>query len=111
LAIKNQIKRLERGARENSDSFLLEDGSRHYFDPTSGELFLHACECVRAGAAGEPFPDPPRMIQALTKARDRAAVLERVAGNSLFPYELEPLREHGQLVPAEWITPLEDLSE
>jgi hypothetical protein len=111
LAIRSRVQRLERGARKNSASFELTDGSMHYFDPTSGELFLHACECIRAGAAGESFPDPPRTIQALTKARDRAGALQRVAGNSLFPYELGPLRSHGQLVPAEWIMPLEDLSE
>jgi len=110
MALKNFIKRLERGARDNLESFVLQDGSTHYFNPASGELFLHACACIRAGSGGEPFPAPPRAIKALCKARDRAAAVEKVA-SGLFPYELEPLRERGELVPAEWIKPVEDLSE
>jgi hypothetical protein len=99
---KGQLRRLERAASGQIASFSLQDGSRHYFSRESGECFLHACACVRAGARGEPFPDPPDTIKALTKARNREAALEMVAG-SLFPYEIEPLLERGELVEAERI--------
>jgi hypothetical protein len=111
LAIRSRVQRLERGARENSDSFELTDGSTHYYDPTSGALFLHCCECLRRRTAGEPFSPAPATVRALCRARDRGAVIERVVGDSLFPYDLQALSEHGQLVPAEWIKPLEDHAE
>jgi len=108
--LRRWIKGLERKNSGNLDSFVLEDGTTHYFDPSSAEVFLHTCDCIRAGSDGEPFPEPPRTLEALCKARDRGAAVEKVAGG-LFPYELEPLRERGELVPAEWIKPVEDLSE
>ncbi len=111
--VRGWLKRLEQAARSNLASFVLEDGSRHYFDPTSGEIFLHGCACVRAGSAGEPFPEPPATIKALLKARNRAAAVEQAAGgtSSIFPYEREALVERGELVPASWVHPTPDMSE
>jgi hypothetical protein len=37
VTLRNWIKRLERGAREDLASFVLEDGSRYYYDPASGD--------------------------------------------------------------------------
>ena len=113
MGLRGWVRRLERGARGNLASFVLEDGTRHYFNPESGECFLHACDCVRAGSEGEPFPEPPETIKALTRARNRATALEATCGGGfgLFPYEREALIERGELVPALWITPIEDLSE
>jgi len=112
MSLRSWIKRLEHGARDGLGSFVLEDGSRHYFDPTSGEIFLHGCACIRAGADGEPFPDPPETIRALCQARDRAAAVEQVAGaSSIFPYGKQTLVERGVLVPASWIGPVRDMSE
>ena len=113
MGLRGRVKRLERSAREDLSSFVLEDGSRHYFNPTSGECFLHALACMRAGSEGEPFPEPPPTIKALTRARDRAGALD-VAGGGVFgsfPYEREPFIARGELVPASWIKPIEDLSE
>jgi len=113
VRLRGWIKRLERGARGNFGSFLLEDGTRHYFDPEGGECFLHACECIRRGANGEPFPEPPETIKALTRARNRASALEACGGGDtgLFPYEREALLQRGELIPAEWVHHAEDLSE
>lgn len=112
MGLRGWVRRLERGARGNLASFVLEDGTRHYFNPESGECFLHACDCVRAGSEGEPFPEPPETIKALTRARNRAAALEATCGGfGLFPYEREALVERGELVPALWIHPIEDMSE
>ena len=117
MGIRSWVKRLERGARGELESFLLMDGSRHYYDPQSGECFLHAMECLRVQHdGGEAFPEPPETIKALTKARDRAGALEQVAGDT-FPYDKQALVERGELVPRSMVAgrelgePLEDLSE
>jgi hypothetical protein len=112
MGVKDKLRRLEQAARGELASFVLSDGSKHFYNPKSGEMFLHGCACIRAGTDGEPFPEPPETIKALTKARDRAAALEQAAGAScVFPYEREALVGRGELVPASWIHPVEDLSE
>jgi hypothetical protein len=113
VGLGGKLRRLERGAREDLASFILEDGSRYYYNPESGEWFLHACACIRAGYEGEPYPEPPQTIKALTRARNRTAALEATCGGGfdLFPYEREALVERGELVPALWIHPIEDMSE
>ena len=99
-------------ARGNLEGFPLEDGTRHYYNPESGEVFLPGCDCVRAGSKGKPFPGPPETIKALTRARNRAAALHTACGGlGLFPYEREALLERGELVPVSWIHPIEDMSE
>jgi hypothetical protein len=111
VGLRCKLRRLELGARGNLTSFMLEDGSRHYYNPESGECFLHACDCVRAGFEGEAFPEPPETIKALTRARNRAAALDKVCGGlGLFPYEREALIERGELVRALWIHPIEGMS-
>ena len=57
MGLRGKLRRLERGAREGLASFILKDGSRYYYDPSFAECFLHACECVRAGSEGGPFPE------------------------------------------------------
>src|SRR5215212_8591265 len=111
MGLRGKLRRLERGARGNLESFILEDGSRHYYNPESGECFLHACDCVRAGYEGKPYPEPPETIKALTRARDRGAAFEQVCGDS-FPYGREALVERGELVTRPMVAPPpEDRSE
>jgi hypothetical protein len=113
VGLRGKLRRLERGAREDVASFILEDGSRYYYNPESGECFLHGCGCIRAGYEGEPYPEPPETIKALTRARNKAAALDTACGGGfdLFPYEREALVERGELVPVSWIQPIEDMSE
>lgn len=119
MGLRDKLRRQERGANENLMSFVLTDGSRHYYDPTSGERFLHSCDCLRAQGSGEPFPEPPETIKALARARDRGAALEQVTGGALgiFPYDTEALVERGELLPRSLVVghelgdPIEDLSE
>src|SRR4051812_27181086 len=102
MALRSWLKRLERGTRENLASFALEDGSRYYYDPESGDCFLHSWDCLMAQGDGEPFPEPPETVKAIARARDRRAALEQLyPGGSfgLFPYEPEALIERGELVP------------
>jgi hypothetical protein len=112
LALKNFIKRLERAVRGDYENFELTDGTMFYFNPKDGELFGHTAACLRAGYEGKPYPEPPTTLQALTKARDRAAAADKVATRGLFPYDREALVERGVLVPRSMVAPPSgDLSE
>ena len=120
MTLRNWIKRLERGAREDLANFILEDGSNYYFDPTSGECFLHSMDCLQAQGECEPFPEPPETVKAIAKARDRRVALNQLYPNGsfgIFPYEVEALVERGELVPRSLVAgrelgePLPDLSE
>jgi hypothetical protein len=119
MGLRGWMKRLERAASEDLASFILEDSSRYYFNPISGECFLHSMDCLRAQGDCEPFPEPPETIKALRRARNRAAALEAVCGGGfgLFPYEREALIERGELVPRSLVAgrelgdgPMPDLS-
>jgi hypothetical protein len=121
MTLRNWIKRLERSAREDLENFVLEDGSRFYYDPTSAECFLHSMDCLRAQGEGETtFPEPPETVKAIARARDKGAALNQLypdASFSVFPYEVEALLECGELVPRSMVVGrelgevLEDLSE
>jgi hypothetical protein len=112
MALKALLGRLEHKLRGDLESFVLEDGTMHYFNPKSGQLFLHAAECARADRARTPRPKPPATLQALTKARDRAAAADKVATSGMFPYDREALVERGELVPRSLVAPpSEDLAE
>ena len=119
MGLRDKLRRLERGANDHLRSFVLEDGSRHYYDPASGERFLHSCDCLRAQGSGEPFPEPPATVKAIARARDRGAALGQVypKGVGMFPYEVEALAQRGDLVPRSLVVgrelgePIEDLSE
>jgi hypothetical protein len=106
--------------RGNMDSFILEDGSRFYFDPQGLELIEHIFDCLHCQGEGVPFPEPPEVVKAIARARDREAALRQVAGGGdlLFPYEVEPLLQRGKIVPRSLVHgrelgegPLPDLSE
>ena len=121
MGLRGWVKRLERGARSNLASFQLEDGSRFYYDPASGERFLHSMDCLRAQGEGKAtFPEPPESVRALLKAKDRAAALSQLYPTGtfdVFPYDPEAIVERGELVPRSMVVgrelgePLEDLSE
>jgi hypothetical protein len=121
MGLRGWVKPLERGARGDLASFALEDGSRYYFHPISGDCFLHAMECLHAQGEGKPFPEPPETLKAIARARDRLAALNQLYPNgaalSVFPYEEQALVERGELVPCSMVVgrelgePLEDLSE
>jgi hypothetical protein len=121
MTLRNWIKRLERAASEDLESFELLDGSTYYYDPTSAELFLHTMDCLHVQGEGETtFPEPPEMVKAIARARDRRAVLNQLYPSGsfgVFPYDVDALVEHGELVPRSMVVGrelgevLEDLSE
>ena len=118
--MKNKLRRLERAARGQLANFELEDGSRFYYDPVSAQVFLHSMECLRAqGEGATTFPEPPPVIQAIARAKDRRAALERVysGGFGVLPYDRGALIERGEFVPVSMVVGRElgevlpDLSE
>jgi len=120
MGLRDKLRRLERDAREDLASFILEDGSRYYFNPVSGDCFLHAMDCLRAQGDCAPFPEPPETLKAIAKARYRRAALSQLYPNGSFgvsPYEVEALIERGELVSRSMVVgrelgePLPDLSE
>ena len=121
MPLRNWIKRIEKAARGNLESFELLDRSRYYFDPLSGELFLHWCDCIRAGNPPD-WPEPPEVVRKLCEAKDvRRALDEVVEGGgafSTFVYDTEVLINERRLEPRSLVAgrephdqDVEDLSE
>ncbi len=82
-------------------------------------LFLYGCDCARADYVGER-PDPPEIVEALVRAKDRRAAFEGFYADAqalFFPYELAPFFESGELVHSSIVAggdpnePVPDLSE
>jgi hypothetical protein len=120
MGLRGWLKRLERDARGDLASFVLEDGSRYYFNPASGECFLHSMDCLGAQGEGKPFPEPPETLKAVARARDRRAAFHQLyprGSLSVFPYEVAALIERGELVSCSMVVgyelgePIPDLSE
>lgn len=101
MGLRDKLKRLEQDLRGHLESFVLTDGSRHYYDPASGERFLHSMDCLCAQGDGKPFLEPPETIKSLTRARDRISAVRQVIGpyDGIFPYDKQALVERGELVP------------
>jgi hypothetical protein len=98
MPLRSWIKRIEKAAKGNLESFELLDGSRYYFDPLSWELFLHWCDCLRAGSAHN-WPEPPAVVRKLTEAKDVERAIEKVRGDgrSCLVYDEEILNSERRL--------------
>jgi hypothetical protein len=106
MGLRSWLKRVEHSARGTLASFELEDGSRFYYDPEQGEVFLHSMECLRAqGEGATTFPEPPPVIQAIARAKDRRAAFEKVYDGdfSVLPYDRDALIERGEFVPVSMV--------
>jgi hypothetical protein len=117
MGLRGWLKRLERSASEDLESFELLDGSIYYFGglETHKQLFLHACD-LQLGK-GE-WPEPPEVYRKMCEAKDPAAVLEllkpedpqRAFVNLAELYDTDVLVNERRLVPL-YHPPVEDLSE
>jgi len=56
MELTDKMRRLELATRGKLRSLELCDGSRHFYDPTSPERFLHSLDCLRAQGECEPSP-------------------------------------------------------
>jgi hypothetical protein len=81
---------------------------------------LHSMDCLRAQHEGKTtFPEPPPLVKAIARAKNRAAAFEKVYSGtfSVMPYDPEALVERGELRPCSMVVgrelgePLPDLSE
>ena len=114
MGIRDKVRRLEKAAEGELESFELLDGSRFYYDPMEAakELFLHGYDCA-LGCAVSEVPD---IYLAVCKAKDPAAILERLVPSDKaawfteLPYDRDVLVSERRLVPVEH-DPVEDLSE
>ncbi len=123
MALRDKLRRLEKLARGTMDSFVLRDGTRHFFDRQEAfcQAFSFFSDSMRAAHSGEPRPDPPPILEAVAGARDREDALERALGGfvGLLPIDRDALLSRGELVPRslvqgyelEDLGSLEDLSE
>ncbi len=117
IALRDKLRRLEKLARGTMDSFVLRDGTRHFFDRQEAfsQAFLFFSDSMRAAHSGEPRPDPPPILRAISNARDREDALERALGGfvGLLPIDKDALLSRGVLVPRSLIQgyELEDLGE
>ena len=118
--MRSWIRRLERAASEDLESFELLDGSTYYYHrlETYEELFMHAYD-VQLGEA-DKWPEPPEVYRKMCEARDPAAVLERFRPedpgrafvNLAELYDTDALVRERRLVPLTHASEAtEDLSE
>ncbi len=124
MALRDKLRRLERLARGTMDSFVLRDGTRYYFDKNEAfsQAFLFFSGSMKADHGGEPRPEPPPILEAVSNAKARADALERALGgfSHILPVDKDALIQRGALVPRSLVQgveleglgePLEDLSE
>jgi hypothetical protein len=112
MGLKGWMRRIERAAQGEVESFELLDGSRYYYDAMEvyKAVFLHGIDCLTAESV-EDWPEPPEVYLRLCEARDLETVLERLTSAPIveFPYDPEILISERYLVPVEH-EPVEDLS-
>jgi hypothetical protein len=104
MGLKEKIGRLKRAMEGRVDYIELVDGSRYFYEPEQiwGQVFGHGGDCLRADYKSEQRPEPPEILQALARARDRRSAVERLyaAGSHPFiAYDMEALVERGALIP------------
>jgi hypothetical protein len=106
MGLRDKLRRFEQAMSGHLASFELEDGSRFYYDPTSGERFLFWCECLCADSAHE-WPEPPEVYKKLTEAKYPERALDEIGGGgsfSTFVYDPEVLVNERRLEPRSLVT-------
>jgi hypothetical protein len=88
--VRNKLRRLEKAMRGKLSYIELADGSRHWFEPrkTHAALFAYWSDSMRAVHRGEERPEPPAVLEAVSRAKDRRAALRAV-------YPPDPVRWEG----------------
>ena len=108
MALRDRLRRLEKQMQGKLSSFELADGTHYYYEPEKvwSELFLHGAKCLDADYRSEPRPEPPAILQAVAKARDRRSVGERIYPPGATPftaYESKALIERGEFIPRSFL--------
>lgn len=122
MALRDRLQRLEKSMRGQLGHFELANGQRHYFDPQAAlrDTFSFFAQSMDADHRSEPRPEPPPILEAVARAKDRRAALDAALdGYSHLPIDREALIERGELKPRSLVAGktyedfgvLEDLSE
>jgi len=123
MALRDRLRKLEKTMCGTMDSFELRDGQRFFFDRQEAfsQAFLFFSDSMKADHSGEPRPEPPPILEAISNARDREEALSRALGgfSHLLPVDEGALVERGEFVPRSLVQgveyqdlgALEDLSE
>jgi hypothetical protein len=103
MSLRGKLDRLQKAMRGNLEYVELADGGRHWYDPEDAvrDLFSHSMDSLTADYRGEPRPEPPPLLVAVSHARDRGAALEALPLTKYpwpRPFDLETLVERGELV-------------
>jgi len=104
VGLKDKIRKLEKAVGGNRIAFELVDGTRFVFDPAEvgPAMFAYFAASARAVYRGEERPDPPEIIRAMARARDREAAFRQVFPESLAHsplFDQDALVERGEIVP------------
>jgi len=108
MALRDKLRRLEKTMRGLLGCIELADGSRYFYEPGEvwREVFRHGSRCLTSDYRGEPRPKPPKILQAITKAKNRRAAVEQFIASGSHPfmaYEMEALVERGEFVPRSFL--------
>ncbi len=99
MGLRHWVKRIEHAARGNFASFELLGGGRYYYNPQTPDLFMHWCDCLKAGNP-DKWPEPPEAVRKVTEAKDPEAALERISGGAEWiPYDREALITEREIRP------------
>ena len=119
MGLRGRLNRLQASLRGQLSSFELADGGAYWYaeDQAFEDLFMFGSACMKAGRAADR-PDPPEIVLALVKAKDRRAAFDALEPVPFWPYEYDAFVERGELVHRSLIAgrgldgePCEDLSE
>jgi len=113
MGILDELDRYKRGKRTGRRSFLIEDGTRYYFEVGEAwsTIFMHAATCGRCDYKREPRPkDVREVLVKLSQAKDREKAVRMIypsevldgthdQGGPFCAFDLRHLVETGELVP------------
>ena len=103
MALRGRLKRVEKAARGNVESFELLDGTQFHFDvqACAREIFRHWYECL--GSRAQDWPEPPEIYRKALEAKDveRAVLMiDACMGSFSFAvYDRDVLLQERRLKP------------
>ncbi|MDP8952529.1 MAG: hypothetical protein M3N18_09865 [Actinomycetota bacterium] len=108
MGLKSKLARLQKAVQGNLSCIELADGGRYWYEPAAAwaEVFGHTSGCLLADYRGEPRPEPPEIVQAVARARDRRAAVGKLHASGTAPFlafDPEALIERGELVPRSFL--------
>lgn len=81
MGLRTALRRAEKAAEGQLETFIMTDGRMYAFDPqeAGAALFVHACASLRAPYVDGPPPEEPEILAAIRRARDPDAVIARLS--------------------------------